>query len=229
MRHPIRHPWFLIGALWLCSGCLENRTVDSNQPPIAEAGSDLQLDYEGSPVAVRLDGRDSSDPDGRIVTHIWRSGDDGPDGSAPAAALDPDDVARPALDLDPGSYTFTLWVGDDDGATSEPDSVTIRVGTDPVAECEAGLPAQFQNECGVCVCGVSDACRQRAAACDGTCWDLIVCIGTNCLDPSDFACITSSCAAFLGGAVAAMAFADAGCYEPCAETCAVPGGDPDAG
>lgn len=201
------------------AGCLADRTVNTNVIPVANAGKDQQLDFNGQPVAVHLDGSKSHDPDGQVVAYLWRSADDGEDGGAPSSDLDPADVARPTLMLGQGSYTFTLWVRDDKGAVSAPDNVTVRVGVDPVMECKNSLPSSFQTACGACVCGVNDACRAAVKGCDAGCFALIACIGMNCPDTSDIGCITSKCADSLGGANGAMAFTPPGCFTTCMSEC----------
>ncbi len=69
---------------------------------------------------VAVDGRASSDPDGSIASYSWSWGDGTPNGSGPTA------THRYAA----GTYTITLRVTDDDGATA---TTTRRVtATDPV-------------------------------------------------------------------------------------------------
>jgi hypothetical protein len=40
----------------------------------------------------------------------------------------PEDVERPELTLDAGSYVFTLWVIDNKGLVSAPDTLKVVVG-----------------------------------------------------------------------------------------------------
>jgi hypothetical protein len=200
----------------LLGACMLDDTIDPNRAPTANAGEDVQLDYDGDPVTVRLDGRMSTDPDGTIETYRWRSADfpadAGPDAAA-VAAPNPRDEARPELDLDQGTWRFALWVVDDDDAVSAPDYVTINVGSDPVAQCvEDSLPL-VPEACLACACGVSEECRTAVVACREDCWGLIQCIGMSCPDTSDTNCIVMNCASFLGGATPAMA------TGPCVTTC----------
>src|SRR5690606_39258982 len=56
-----------------------------------------------------------SDLDGTIASFSW------------SGSPDPEDVAKPVVNLGAGSHTFTLVVQDNQGADSAPDSVTIEV------------------------------------------------------------------------------------------------------
>jgi hypothetical protein len=63
-------------------GCTEELGVPlANQTPIAKAavlgmaGSSIQVEYSGMPVAFTLDGSGSIDPDGTIIKYTWLSGD----------------------------------------------------------------------------------------------------------------------------------------------------------
>ncbi len=88
-----------------------------NQPPVARAGGP----YTGVVgTAIQFDGSTSSDPDGSIASYSWAFGDGATgSGSAPVHSY----VAS-------GSYTVTLTVTDDHGATSQgTSSVTVGGGT----------------------------------------------------------------------------------------------------
>ncbi|MFH1725858.1 MAG: thrombospondin type 3 repeat-containing protein, partial [Elusimicrobiota bacterium] len=116
--------------------------VCENQPPTAEAGSDQTI-LVGQSAA--FDGGGSSDPDGTIVSYGWDFGD-GDTGSGQA-------VTHP-YDR-PGSFTVTLIVEDDDGATDS-DTLTVTVRTPEEAlgaligavEDLAGVPAGLKNALG---------------------------------------------------------------------------------
>jgi hypothetical protein len=210
----------LLVASALLGGCLLDDTIDPNRAPTANAGEDQQLDFDGDPVTVRLDGRESSDPDGTIQTYRWRSadlpGDAGPD-AGPIAPPNPRDEARPELELSQGTFRFALWVVDDDGAVSKPDYVTVNVGSDPVQECvEDSLPL-VPEPCLACACGVSEECRTAVVACREDCWGLIQCIGASCPDTSDTNCIVMNCGSFLAGATQAMATGP--CVTMCIDSC----------
>jgi len=108
----------------------------SNQSPIADAGSDQTVtdtDENGSE-QITLDGSNSSDMDGTIVSWVWSDnlGDTIPNGQTPTAALTV------------GTHTITLTVTDNDGAT-DTDTATITVNSPTVS---AGLVAQWELDDG---------------------------------------------------------------------------------
>ena len=80
----------------------ENVDSDSNMAPIAHAGEMQVLAYEGSPVAVRLDGSRSIDSDGTIASYRWLSGNAAPDGGVGRVGPDPEDEVAPTVMLDAG-------------------------------------------------------------------------------------------------------------------------------
>ena len=89
----------------------------TNQPPVANAGSDqtvTDVDSSGSE-AVTLNGSASTDSDGTIVSYSWTEG-----GSQIATG------ATPTVDLSVGIHNITLIVTDDGGATAF-DTVVITV------------------------------------------------------------------------------------------------------
>lgn len=94
-----------------------------NDPPVADAGEDQNVndtdgnDYE----TVTLDGTDSSDSDGTIVSYVW---------SEDAMEIATGETA--SVDLAVGTHTVTLVVTDSDGGTSSDDvvvTVTSPYGT----------------------------------------------------------------------------------------------------
>ena len=66
-------------------------------------------------IDVTLNGSGSSDPNGTIATYNWTGNPD------------PANTVSPTVTLAAGSYTFTLVVTDNSGATSAADTVTITV------------------------------------------------------------------------------------------------------
>lgn len=97
-----------------------------NQAPVADAGDDQTVTdtNDNGSEDVTLDGSDSSDSDGNIVSYEWSaSGVTIPDGATPTASF-------PV-----GTTTVTLTVTDDDGAT-DTDTVEVTVlepeSTEPV-------------------------------------------------------------------------------------------------
>ena len=98
---------------------LDNITaLGANQSPVAEAGLPQFVsdsDEDGSE-DVTLDGSQSSDPDGQIVSYEWQE-----DGQTIAMG------SNPTVSLARGVHVITLIVTDDRGASAE-DTVTITVG-----------------------------------------------------------------------------------------------------
>lgn len=152
-------------------------------------------------------------------------------GAHKGAADWPDDVERPVVELGEGAWTFSLWVTDDDGATSTPDTITILVGDaasgggPEVEACVAEVLPSVPEACSRCLCGI-ESCRGTVvqSACNADCWGLIQCIGAMCPDFAamaammDFSCVTTNCSAFLAGATAAT---PAGmCIRMCPAECA---------
>jgi thermitase len=97
----------------------------TNLAPIAHAGPDQTVvDAGGDSVeSVTLDGSNSSDPDGSIVTYEWREG-------STFVAFG----TTPAVFLTVGVHTLTLQVTDERGATaSDTVAITVRANQPPVA------------------------------------------------------------------------------------------------
>ena len=92
-----------------------------NQPPVANAGPNQTVtDTNGNGTeSVTLNGSGSSDPDGNIVSYVWREG-----------ATTVGSGATPTVVLAVGAHTLILTVTDDDGATGT-DNVVITVQSAP--------------------------------------------------------------------------------------------------
>ncbi len=89
-----------------------------NQPPSAVAEADPTSGT--APLAVQFTGSNSSDSDGTISSYSWDFGD-----GNTASVADPSHTYA-----DPGTYTATLTVTDDDGATdSDTVIITVNSGT----------------------------------------------------------------------------------------------------
>lgn len=103
-----------------------------NQPPVANAGTDIIITQPAS--STTLNGSASADTDGMITNWLWRKI------SGPATyTLSATDVASPVLsDLVLGTYTFELTVTDDDGAQAK-DTVTVVVNSQPPAGNQNGV------------------------------------------------------------------------------------------
>jgi len=93
-------------------------TVSSvNDPPTADPGPDQThtMPPGQTRMDVTLDGTGSDDIDGAIAGYQW------------TGTPDPEDAARPTVTLVAGTHTFSLIVTDDNGATSQSESVTITI------------------------------------------------------------------------------------------------------
>jgi hypothetical protein len=245
-------------------GCQEDPAIKPvNQIPIAEArlirdgksvngetdgGALVEFPFDGTPVTITLDGSQSYDPDGTIVAYHWLSGTLVDGGTAPAGDAGvvhrwvppgappnwPGDTAKPQVSLSEGIWSFTLWVVDNGGAISNPDTIQITVGNvvDPaVQQCADTVIASEPEACKQCVCMQGDKCRAAvmASACDQTCWNLVNCVAAHCPDftamaaKGDYSCLTSSCSAYVGGSTGATPVAP--CFNPCTTECMGGAGD----
>jgi len=97
-----------------------------NKPPVADAGKDRQI-QEGA--TVTLDGTDSTDEDGTIVSYKWNIEEW--DNEDPAGKLSNTNLAiakftGPSLKEAPGTYGIDLTVEDNDGAI-DTDTIVVRV------------------------------------------------------------------------------------------------------
>lgn len=108
----------------------------SNQTPVANAGLDQSFDCVIGSQSVTLDGSDSSDPDGDVLTYSWS---DGISEVSTAASF--------TTSLGGGSYTFTLTVDDANGGTASDDVVvTVDANSAPsVASGVADFDLSFGN------------------------------------------------------------------------------------
>jgi hypothetical protein len=124
----------------------------------------------------------------------------------------PADEAMTTVMLGEGEYKFVLWVIDNKGAVSKPDTITVTVSPpiDPqVKECVDSAYPNAPRACVTCVCGQSDTCRAAAAAgmCGADCWGLLNCIATKCptyMAGGDTGCLVTNCSSFLAGGMGAQ-------------------------
>ncbi len=89
----------------------------ANVPPTANAGSNQTITLLPGQLSVNftLDGSQSRDQDGTIASFRW------------TGTPDPADAQMPTVQLSAGTYIFTLVVTDNNGASSNPATVTITV------------------------------------------------------------------------------------------------------
>jgi hypothetical protein len=97
-----------------------NLSVITNKSPVAEAGPNLVVDENE---LVTIDGSQSSDPNGNVLTYSWtiKPAIDGYTPPSLAKII----VQAPEVNINT-TYTFTLVVADPDGLTST-DSMTLLV------------------------------------------------------------------------------------------------------
>lgn len=119
--------------------------------------ADLVFPYEGVPVAITLDGTSSFDPDpgGKIVAYQWLSGTRIPDAGLPPPWTPDSGTPMPFLRKPPpetgltevsptvmvgaGLWAFSLWVKDDRGSWSSPDTIRFYVGEPPPVPRDGGV------------------------------------------------------------------------------------------
>lgn len=106
--------WALMAAVLGIGGCLL-----ANQPPTAVVGADRFVAQSGG--RIDFSGYDCRDPDGDIVRYRWDFGD---------GAVENSKYVSHAY-ANPGSYTVTLTVWDDDGASNTATAV-IAIEQGPV-------------------------------------------------------------------------------------------------
>lgn len=100
-------------------------TVNPNQPPTAVVGANVQSG--NAPLTVTFEGRDSLDAELEgVLTYLWDFGDGSPTSTSPNPTHTFQDI---------GTYTVTLTVTDDNGAS---DATTITIDAlDPVVRVRA--------------------------------------------------------------------------------------------
>ena len=150
MAKPAFHRLVSVILCALMTSCRQNYVdADNNRLPVAVAravdANGMLVDssandglgpfypFAGEPVEVELDGTASHDSDGRIVRYRWLgtgvvdagSGRLTPEGEE---AGWPDDKKQLRVRLGQGTWSFSLWVTDDDGATSDPSEINVVVG-----------------------------------------------------------------------------------------------------
>jgi hypothetical protein len=220
---------------------VDEKTVAEFTKKNPDAGMEAQamtrFDFDGKDVEVTLDGTHSSDEDGHIVKYEWFSGNLDADAGVRSGPK-PDDVAKPKVKVGEGTWRFVLFVTDNKGKRSQPDTVAFTVGAPPatsdpkVAACVANVIPSVPTPCATCVCALDDTCRMNVQkdVCDADCWGLIQCIGQKCPTFSmdmDTSCVITNCMDVLGGSTGAMAAGS--CVVKCLDSCPAMSADADAG
>ena len=111
---------------------------DSNSAPIANAGPDAA--YQ-APVRVVLDGSESRDPDGDMLTYMWQQ-----ESGMPVTLLNADSsMAEFTVDgvVAPETLTFSLSVSD--GSLSDRDDVIITITSEPVNNAPVAIAGDDQT------------------------------------------------------------------------------------
>ncbi len=101
-----------------------NASLPSNQAPVAIAGNNLTLNLPAN--TTILNGINSFDPDGTIVSYSWTK----VNGPATLNLANANSVSTALTNLVQGTYVFRLTVTDNDGATNS-DNVTVIVNAQP--------------------------------------------------------------------------------------------------
>jgi predicted esterase len=115
-----------------------NGNINTNLPPVSNAGTDQTITLPVS--SVQLNGS-GSDPDGTISTYSWTQV------SGPSSAVFSNTgIANPSVNnLIAGSYTLRLKVTDNSG-TSTNDDVVINVNPAPASVSYTSVPGRIQAE-----------------------------------------------------------------------------------
>ena len=132
--------------------------MPANRPPVANAGADQRIECSGTATSVLLDGRESRDLDGDVLSYTWREG---------ATQLGVGSTL--SVDLTSGPHNIRLVVTDTSGSSAE-DNVLVHIEdtTAPHIEASASpeilwppngkmVPVAIEAE-------VLDACDLRATA-----------------------------------------------------------------
>ncbi|MBE9553816.1 MAG: hypothetical protein IMF05_10175 [Proteobacteria bacterium] len=115
----------------------------TNAPPIASAGLDQSVNHAQT---VTLDGSGSSDPEGGLLTYVWSIG--GVEAATGASAT----VGPFAV----GTYTVTLTVTDDHGATTTDGMTMTVVNEAPVANANLDQTVNYTQTVTLDATGSSD-------------------------------------------------------------------------
>src|SRR6267154_2241724 len=109
-----------------------------NHPPVAVANPDQTLQYAGQSMRVKLDGSKSSDPDGDVLSFVWKDELGNVVGT----------TAVVQVTVQVGTHTFTLTVSDPGGLSSAASTViTVQaVNHPPVAVANPDQTLQYAGQ-----------------------------------------------------------------------------------
>jgi hypothetical protein len=107
-----------------------NPATSTNLPPIAKAGNDTTIQTNQTsctplPISIILNGSNSYDPDGTIVSYFW-TGANGYSMTGTNGITTPDSEITTVTGLIPSTYSFFLKVTDNNGAVAY-DTVRISI------------------------------------------------------------------------------------------------------
>lgn len=134
MRHVLKISFYVLIALFVFISCNKDRVIPNssrpanpvnpvapvNKPPVANAGPDISVSYDLQNCRidpVELDGRSSTDQDGRIISFFWQG---------PGLISRPDSANITVRPLSTGQHQFVLSVADDKGGSGR-DTVIVNV------------------------------------------------------------------------------------------------------
>ena len=165
--------------------CKDIKTANLPPKAVIEAKIDgkvidpkVSIDYAGEPIEVVLSAAMSSDEDGTIEAYKWRRTDvpAGGDAGATAGIGDPKAGEKTTVTLEEGTYRFTLYITDNDGALGAPASVSLTVETPVLFEGDPECLTTYEGaneDCTACVCAEQGEL--------GGCYDLY----DNCFNNAD--------------------------------------------
>jgi hypothetical protein len=224
----------------------------------------LPIPYEGSPIEVVLSGKHSVDADGTIAKYQWVRTDipasvrNGTADGGVAFESDPGNGQTATVMLGEGSYRFTLFVTDDDGAIGTPVSASFSIATIVLFEADPACVATYEGvnaDCESCVCApqamngcldLANNCLDNADPMFSTLCKAVLdcgtangCLGSACYAPDKCMAEIDTAAGYMGGTLAScqdatMAPEDNPCraitlFSTCINTAAVPDLDNRAG
>jgi hypothetical protein len=129
---------FKVGGRWnTLNDFLISGSAPANQPPVANAGTDLSITLPTS--TATLNGSTSKDPDGTISKYSWTQ-TSGPNTATIASA---GSATTAISNLVQGTYNFKLTITDNAGATAT-DVVVVTVNANQAPTANAGTDLSIQ-------------------------------------------------------------------------------------